>query len=61
MGKSAILNRYLDRLEKGGQAIPHHFLRRGAGTSAQPKVVVQSLSAQVETLYPDHSKDTATG
>jgi WD40 repeat protein len=56
-GKSAILSHYLnsqDISQKYIREIPHHLLRRGVANWARPEVVVRSLLAQLEKIYPGH-------
>ena len=53
IGKSAILSNYLERLEKSGPKIPHHFLRRNYINSHRPDVIINNLAARIEELYPD--------
>lgn len=52
MGKSAILNEWLQRREQAGELIPHHFLRRGQQDWDQPAAVTRNLAAQIEQLFP---------
>ncbi len=35
-----------------GMGTPHHFIRRGQGSSNQPDVVVRNLVAQIAALHP---------
>ena len=51
MGKSALLSRYLQRLEDSGEQAPHHFLRHGVGDWDQPWKVVANLAARVAELF----------
>ncbi|MFL5352994.1 AAA family ATPase [Archangium sp.] len=51
MGKSAVLARYVDRLQDRGEQVPHHFLRHGIGDWDKPWRVAQNLAAQVEKQF----------
>jgi len=59
MGKSALLAHYLARLERSGQRVPHHFLRRGVEDWDRPEVVARNLAAQVEALFPEQAHPEA--
>ncbi|MGK3963486.1 NACHT and WD repeat domain-containing protein [Sorangium sp. So ce118] len=59
MGKSAILAHWLDRRERLGEKVPHHFLRRGVADWDRPEVVAQSLSAQIEAIHPAQAEPRA--
>ena len=59
MGKSALLAHYLARLEREGQRVPHHFLRRGVQGWDRPEVVARNLAAQVEALFPEQAQPDA--
>ncbi|CAN97289.1 WD-repeat protein [Sorangium cellulosum So ce56] len=52
VGKSAILTSLLRMLP--APRPPCHFIRRGMEGFDRPEVVVQSLCAQLERLYPEH-------
>ena len=48
MGKSAVLATWLARRETAGDAVPHHFIRRGWANWDDPGAMVGSLVAQIE-------------
>jgi hypothetical protein len=52
MGKSAVLAAWLARREAAGDAVPHHFIRRGWANWDDPGALVDSLTAQIEARYP---------
>jgi ATP/maltotriose-dependent transcriptional regulator MalT len=52
MGKSALLAAWLSRREQAGDAVPHHFIRRGQYDWDDPATLVGSLVAQIEERYP---------
>jgi hypothetical protein len=52
MGKSALLAAWLARRTSGGDAVPHHFIRRGEYDWDDPIKLVGSLVAQIETRFP---------
>lgn len=52
MGKSAVLSAWLARREAAGASVPHHFVRRQVADWDQPDVIVASLAAQLEALFP---------
>ncbi len=53
MGKSALLAAWLDRRERAGAMVPHHFIRRGEYDWDDPVKLVDSLVAQLEQRFPD--------
>ena len=53
MGKSALLAAWLDRRERTGAMVPHHFIRRGEYDWDDPVKLVDSLVAQLEQRFPD--------
>jgi WD40 repeat protein len=52
MGKSALLAAWLARREARGDAVPHHFIRRGEYDWDDPAKLVGSLVAQIEARFP---------
>jgi len=52
MGKSAVLAAWLARREASGDAVPHHFIRRGEYDWDDPTKLVGSLVAQIEARFP---------
>ena len=52
MGKSAVLTAWLARREGAGDAVPHHFIRRGYAKWDDPATLVGSLVAQIDTRIP---------
>jgi WD40 repeat protein/nucleoside phosphorylase/tetratricopeptide (TPR) repeat protein len=52
MGKSALLSAWLAQREAAGEAVPHHFIRRGQYNWDDPAKLVGSLVAQVDRLFP---------
>lgn len=52
VGKSAIVNRFLDMLP---EETPYHFIRRGNRGLDRPAVVVQNLCARIERLFPERA------
>jgi hypothetical protein len=53
MGKSAVLAAWLTRREAAGDAVPHHFIRRGWANWDDPETMVGSLVAQIEARVAD--------
>jgi AAA ATPase domain/Calcineurin-like phosphoesterase len=53
MGKSAILSAWLARREAAGVVVAHHFVRRQVANWDQPEVIVASLAAQIEAVFPE--------
>jgi len=53
MGKSAVLASWLARREATGDAVPHHFIRRGWANWDDPEALVGSLIAQIERRFPE--------
>jgi hypothetical protein len=59
MGKSALLAAWLLRREAAGDAVPHHFIRRGQYNWGDPAALVGSLVAQIEARFPDQHESDA--
>lgn len=53
IGKSAIINRILERLP--GPTPPHHFIRRGNEGWDRAERVMQNLCAQIEQIFPEQT------
>src|SRR3954467_14836980 len=53
MGKSALLAAWLERRERAGAMVPHHFIRRGEYDWDDPVKLVDSLVAQLDQRFPD--------
>jgi WD40 repeat protein/nucleoside phosphorylase len=51
LGKTALMARYVQRLQASGEAVPHHFLKHDRGDWARPWRVVNNLVAWVEQLF----------
>ncbi|HEX8114450.1 MAG TPA: AAA family ATPase, partial [Kofleriaceae bacterium] len=52
MGKSALLAAWLARREQAGDAVPHHFIRRGQYNWDDPAAIVDSLVSQIADRFP---------
>ena len=59
MGKSALLAQWLARREAAGEAVPHHFIRRGEYDWDDPKKLAGSVVAQIVARFPDQSEPEA--
>ncbi|HEX7837221.1 MAG TPA: NACHT domain-containing protein, partial [Kofleriaceae bacterium] len=59
MGKSALLAQWLARREAAGEAVPHHFIRRGEYDWDDPEKLVGSLVAQIVARFPDQPEPEA--
>jgi hypothetical protein len=59
MGKSALLAAWLARREVAGDAVPHHFIRRGWDDWDDPATLVGSLVAQIKARFPEQSDPQA--
>jgi WD40 repeat protein len=59
MGKSALLAAWLDRRERAGATVPHHFIRRAEYDWDDPVKLVGSLVAQLGRRFPDQREPVA--
>ena len=53
MGKSAVLSAWLERRERAGAVVPHHFIRRGEYDWDDPVKLAGSLVAQLDERFPE--------
>jgi hypothetical protein len=51
-GRTALLVEAVDRLERAGRCVPHHFCRHDVPGWADAELAVRSLCAQIEATYP---------